>query len=107
MSQGIEIVIYPAHMFQDEVSDSCMESAAIKYADELAWAIRQHYPDVHLHVDIRPAGDTGCDGGVFCEDRDIEEHVQRLYDLVFDSGVFWAKLLSSDCAYQACVEQRA
>ena len=87
----IQVTIYPAHMTQETASWKYLQDAAARFANELTGKIREAYPDAELDIDIRP-NETGPNGGVSCEDRDIQEHVQHLYDQTFNEGNFWPEI---------------
>lgn len=90
MAHQITITIYPDHMSSNEpASHAYLNDAAASFANKLTPKIRAAYPDAKLVIDIRPANETGTDGGVSCEDRDIQEHVQHIYDQTFTQGGFF------------------
>jgi hypothetical protein len=91
MSEKIEITIYPAHLTQESVEDEYLARAAEAFVNEVAGRIHDAYPNAEIAIDIKPVNDSGFDGGVSCEDRDIQEHAQHLSDQVFNEGNFWPK----------------
>jgi len=98
MAPEIQVTIYPAHMGQETNSHEYLQDAAARFAIELALKVREACPDAGLEIDIKPAGDSGFDGGVSCENRDVQDHVQHLYDQTFNQGNFWPET-TGHCIY--------
>jgi hypothetical protein len=94
----IHIKIYPSHMTQKSISHTFLHDAAANFINKLTPKIRKAYPDTKIDIDIKPARDTGFDGGIFCENQDIQEHVQHLYDQTFNQDDFWPKM-TGHCIY--------
>ena len=98
MTHEIQITIYPAHMTQETTSHEYLHDAAARFANELTPKIREAYSDAELNIDIKPAGDTGFNGGPSCDNAEIAEHVQYLYDQTFNQGGFWPEM-TGHCVY--------
>jgi hypothetical protein len=98
MYPAIKAVIYPAHMTQETASWKYLQDAAARFANELTGKIREAYPDAELDIDIKPAGDSGPDGGAHCDDQSVQEHVDHLYNQIFDQGNFWPEV-AGYCIY--------
>lgn len=94
----ITITIYPGNMSQESVSHVYLNDAATNFANELTPKIRAAYPDAEFEIDIRPATESSPDGGVSCEDPDMQEHVQYIYDQTFNQGNFWPEI-TGHCIY--------
>jgi hypothetical protein len=94
----IKVNIYPAHMTQETTSHKYLHDAAVRFANELTGKIREAYPDAELDIDIKPAGDSGPDGGAHCDNQNVQEHVEHLYDQTFDQGSFWPEV-TGYCIY--------
>jgi len=88
----ITITIYPAHMTQESASETYLHDAATSFANELSATLKSKFPTAAIEIDIKPVSDDGMDGGAHCDDQSVQEHVDHLYNQIFDQGNFWPEV---------------
>lgn len=90
----VYLAVYPENfkLSPDSMSNAEAYDAAVNYAAQVSSKIKEAYPRAVVSTDIRPVGEEGLDGGVQCENGEVEDYCAHIEEAVFREGNFFGQV---------------